>query len=151
MSDTCTHSGTCYCGAVTVEVRGDPLAQGLCHCADCQKFHAAPFMAWRVWPSQNVKISGGETNASRKTDLKRISCRKCGGNIMGILPGVDMTVVFPSTLAPTDIPFEPQFHQFYGEHVVSIPDGVPKFVDKPEAFGGSGAQIEEPSKSDWKP
>ena len=87
--------GSCYCGHVTVEVQGTPMASGLCHCEDCQKFHAAPFMAWCVWPTGRVEIKSGEVNASEKSaHLKRVSCRKCGGNVVGVLPEVDMTVVF---------------------------------------------------------
>jgi len=151
MTDETTMSGSCYCGEVTVEVHGQPMASGLCHCEDCQKFHAAPFMAWNVWPSAQVEVTAGEINASEKSPhLKRVSCRKCGGNVMGILPDVDMTVVFPSTLKASGLTFEPQFHQFYDERVLEIADGVPKFVDKPEAFGGSGVQIDEPDATAWK-
>lgn len=151
MSDTATtHQGSCYCGAVTVTVIGPPLASGLCHCAECQKFHAAPFMAWSVWPSAQVEVTSGEVHGSTKSaHLARVSCRACGGNVMGILPDADMTVVFPSTLKESALAFEPQFHQFYGEHVVSMADGVPKFVDKPEPFGGSGEMIAEPDGTEW--
>jgi hypothetical protein len=27
-----THKGGCYCGAVEIEVRGEPLEMGYCHC-----------------------------------------------------------------------------------------------------------------------
>lgn len=149
MSKNVEHTGACYCGSVTVRVEGDPLASGLCHCEDCQKFHASPFMAWNVWTSDCVSITG-ETNASRKSaHLKRVSCKKCGGNVMGVLPDVGMTVVFPSTLKHADLKFTPQFHQFYCENVVELADGVPKFIDKPAEFGGSGQQIPEPSATHW--
>lgn len=149
MTETNEYSGTCYCGAVTATVHGQPIASGLCHCEDCQKFHAAPFMAWNVWPSDQVTVKG-DTNASKKSPhLQRVSCKECGGNVMGILPDMGMTVVFPSTLKHSGLKFVPQFHQFYNEHVVSFADGLPKFVDKPTEFGGKGAQIEEPASTSW--
>lgn len=150
MSENDVYSGRCYCGAVTVSVQGAPLAAGLCHCEDCQKFHAAPFMAWNVWPSDQVEI-GGDTNASTKSPhLQRVSCKACGGNVMGVLPDMGMTVVFPSTLKHSGLAFTPQFHQFYGEHVVSFADGLPKFANKPAEFGGDGERIDEPATTQWR-
>ena len=149
MSENNVYSGCCYCGLVSVAVHGDPMAAGLCHCEDCQKFHAAPFMAWNVWPSDQVEIQG-QTNASTKSaHLQRVSCTACGGNVMGILPGVGLTVVFPSTLKHSGLKFTPQFHQFYSEHVVSVADDLPKFTNKPKEFGGDGDRMDEPATTQW--
>ncbi len=149
MSEKDVYSGSCYCGAVTVSVQGDPMASGLCHCEDCQKFHAAPFMAWNVWPSDQVKVLGDTNASTRSPHLQRVSCKTCGGNVMGVLADMGMTVVFPSTLKHSGLKFAPQFHQFYQEHVVSFADGVPKFTDKPAEFGGSGNRIAEPASTHW--
>lgn len=149
MAQQTTYPGKCYCGQVTIEVKGEPIAAGLCHCEDCQKFHAAPFMAWNVWPSDQVSFQG-DINASTKSQhLQRVSCKKCGGNVMGVLPDMAMTVVFPSTLKHSGLKFSPQFHQFYDEHVVSFADGIPKFFNKPTEFGGSGELMDEPGETQW--
>jgi hypothetical protein len=31
-----THKGECFCGAVKVEVSGEPEAMGYCHCRSCR-------------------------------------------------------------------------------------------------------------------
>ena len=31
-----THAGQCRCGAVEIEMRGDPLEMGYCHCENCR-------------------------------------------------------------------------------------------------------------------
>lgn len=36
MADTGRCSGTCFCGAVEIEVSGEPVAMGYCHCASCR-------------------------------------------------------------------------------------------------------------------
>ena len=33
-----THTGRCYCGAVKIEVRGEPLEMGYCHCENCRRY-----------------------------------------------------------------------------------------------------------------
>ena len=30
-----THAGTCFCGAVSIEVKGVPEEMGYCHCSSC--------------------------------------------------------------------------------------------------------------------
>ena len=68
---------------------------------------------------------------------------------MGALPDMGLTVVFPSTLKHSGLKFSPQFHQFYGEHVVSFADGLPKFTNKPAEFGGNGERMIEPETTHW--
>ena len=31
-----THTGTCFCGAVAIEVAGAPEEMGYCHCNSCR-------------------------------------------------------------------------------------------------------------------
>src|SRR5580765_2116866 len=33
-----THRGACYCGAVEIEVPGEPLEMGYCHCENCRRY-----------------------------------------------------------------------------------------------------------------
>ena len=34
--------GSCFCGAVQLEVKGEPTAMLYCHCKDCQAWSAGP-------------------------------------------------------------------------------------------------------------
>ena len=36
-----THKGECFCGAVHVEVSGEPEVMGYCHCQSCRSWSAA--------------------------------------------------------------------------------------------------------------
>ncbi|WP_449369408.1 GFA family protein [Tropicimonas aquimaris] len=36
------HKGQCFCGAVEVEVSGDPAGMGYCHCDSCRHWSAGP-------------------------------------------------------------------------------------------------------------
>lgn len=75
--------------------------------------------------------------------------RKCGGCVANHKPMVDMTVVYPMTLAGSGLKFVPASHIYCAERVMDIADGLPKFVDMPEAFRGSGETVDEPNATGW--
>lgn len=45
-----------------------------------------------------------------------------------------------SALLP-DLEFKPGLHVHYGEKVLSITDGLPKYADMPAQLGGSGKEL----------
>ena len=55
-----THTGRCYCGAVEIEVRGNPLEMGYCHCENCWRYSAAPVSAFTLCKKENVNVTKGE-------------------------------------------------------------------------------------------
>ena len=82
----------------------------------------------------------------------RLSCRVCGGCVANLKPSLGMTVVYPMTLASAEdsLTFEPSFHIFYGERVMDLADGLPKFVSLPPDFGGNGETIAEAEQTGWR-
>ncbi|PYK12093.1 MAG: aldehyde-activating protein, partial [Verrucomicrobia bacterium] len=78
------HKGQCYCGAVEIEVRGDPLEMGYCHCENCRRYSAAPVSAFTLWKKENVILTKGAEFLGRFKSSKisdRRYCTKCGGHI----------------------------------------------------------------------
>ena len=57
MSDT--HAGTCFCGAVGIEVTGTPEAMGYCHCESCRAWSAGPVNTFTLWKPENVRVTKG--------------------------------------------------------------------------------------------
>ena len=51
MSQEKTYKGQCFCGAVTVEVTGDPEGAGYCHCASCRSWSAGPLLVLESFPT----------------------------------------------------------------------------------------------------
>lgn len=138
------HKGECFCGSVKIEVSGEPHAMGYCHCASCRSWSAAPVNAFSLWEPQQVKVTAGEENIGTfaKTPVsERKWCTKCGGHVMTNHPPFNLVDVYAATI-PT-FPHKPGLHVYYSEKVLQIKDGLPKFADFPEAFGGSGATLEE--------
>jgi hypothetical protein len=144
------YQGSCYCGSVKVTVTGSPRSSAICHCHSCRKWHAAPINAWSIWKTDDVSITGGPVITSSQNEASgRVTCEKCGGCVANHKPKVNMTVVYPMTLAGSGLKYEPACHIFYSERVMDFADGLPKFADMPEKMGGTGKRIEEPETTGW--
>lgn len=137
-----TYTGKCYCGQVQVSVTGEPRMLGLCHCTSCRAWHGAPFTAFAGMPSDAVEITGETTRADHREESGRLSCAVCGGAVANVKPAWDVTVIYASVVK--ELPFKPTLHLHYGERVMDIADGLPKFVNGPEQIGGTGTMAEEP-------
>ncbi len=141
---TAKYSGSCFCGAVEVEVTGDPAGMGYCHCRSCRSWSGGPVNAFTLWKPEQVRVSKGREQlaAYQKTpSSQRQYCRACGGHLMTNHPTLGMIDVFAATLP--SLAFKPGVHVNYAETVLPIADGLPKFRDFPKEFGGSGAMVSE--------
>jgi hypothetical protein len=139
-----SHTGACFCGAVQVEVTGEPEAMGYCHCSSCRSWSAGPVNAFSLWKPEAVKVTAGAENLAsfEKTAMsQRQYCAKCGGHLMTNHPPLGLIDVYAATL-PT-LTFVPGVHVNYAETVLPMRDGLPKMRDFPEAFGGSGQVMAE--------
>lgn len=138
------HVGHCFCGAVTVEVDGEPEGMGYCHCRSCRSWSGGPVNAFSLWKPEAVRVSAGSENLAtyQKTDLsQRQYCAKCGGHLMTRHPPLGLVDVFAATLPTLD--FRPGLHVNYAETVLPMKDGLPKLKDFPAEFGGSGEMMAE--------
>jgi hypothetical protein len=139
-----TYSGSCFCGAVKVEVTGSPEAMGYCHCRSCRSWSAAPVNAFTLWKPEAVRITSGaehvETFSKTKTSQRKY-CAKCGGHLMNNHPTFGLVDVYAATIPA--LVFSPGVHVNYAETVLPIRDGLPKLKDFPAELGGSGETIAE--------
>ncbi|HXQ10428.1 MAG TPA: GFA family protein [Caulobacteraceae bacterium] len=139
-----THAGSCFCGAVQLEVDGEPEAMGYCHCRSCRSWSGGPVNAFSLWRPDAVRITAGEASVATyaKTPLsERKYCTKCGGHLMTNHPPLGMVDVFAATIPTLD--FQPGVHVNYAETVMPMRDGLPKLRDFPKEFGGSGEAVPE--------
>jgi len=139
-----THSGSCFCGAITLEVTGTPEGMGYCHCRSCRSWSAAPVNAFSLWKADAVQITSGRAHLAtfQKTPLsQRKYCAKCGGHLMNEHPPLGLVDVYAATI-PTLV-FTPSVHVNYAETVLPMRDGLPKLRDFPSDLGGSGEKVPE--------
>jgi hypothetical protein len=139
-----TYKGECFCGAVALEVSGEPQAMGYCHCRSCRSWSGGPVNAFTLWPPEAVQVTKGAEHLAtfQKTELsQRQFCRLCGGHVMAGHAPLSMVDVFAATLP--DLSFVPEVHVNYAETVLPMRDGLPKLKDFPAEFGGSGEIVAE--------
>ena len=112
---TTNSKGGCLCGAIKIEVDGEPKMQGQCHCLDCRKATGAAFATIAFFPEDKVKISGDALKSFTHTSdsgnkLTKNFCTGCGSLIFGtnsMRPGVVSVYVGLLESAPW---LKPQFN-----------------------------------------
>ncbi len=139
-----THQGSCFCGAVEIEVNGSPEAMGFCHCNSCRSWSASPVNAFTLWKPENVNVTKGADLIGHFIKTKssdRQYCKICGGHLMTDHPTLGMVDVYAATIS--GLQFVPALHVNYAETVLHMKDGLPKLRDFPAEMGGSGLTLPE--------
>ena len=100
-------TGSCLCGAVRIEVSGDPNRVGLCHCLDCRKKTGSLFSTYAIWPAAAVSMTGDAVAHELRGGFLRHVCPTCGSALYEQQRGDDEAEVFlgildePNLLTPT--------------------------------------------------
>jgi hypothetical protein len=140
MSDS--RSAGCACGAVEIRIEGDPAAMAYCHCDSCRSWLGAPIHAASLWPTDGVTVTKGEEKLGvyKRTEAShRYFCTSCGAPVLVRHPQIGLTDVPAGSVR--GLAFAPSMHVHYGEKVLSVRDGLPKYADMPSQFGGSGKEL----------
>jgi hypothetical protein len=139
-----TWEGGCFCGAVQVEVTGEPVAMGYCHCESCRSWSASPLNAFTLWKPENVRVTRGADRIASYNQTPRSYrkwCKSCGGHLFNEHPHWNLIDVYAGTI-PT-FPYRAGVHVNYQETRLKVRDGLPKLKDLPKEMGGSGESIAE--------
>ena len=75
-------SGSCLCGAVSLESTAEPMVVGHCHCVDCRKSSGTGHCTHIIIPRAALKITGDLAFYDHPTDsgnmVSRGFCPTCG-------------------------------------------------------------------------
>ncbi|KFA69514.1 hypothetical protein S40285_05678 [Stachybotrys chlorohalonatus IBT 40285] len=133
-------TASCHCGRVTYHLNTDePLDSKFCHCRGCQVIHGAPFqhaaifqknsVAFTASSISNLSFYSSSTNENTYALPTKLRCTHCGTLILD--EGRNMILLFPTLIKFGSIEARKKFdvkqHLFYGQRVVDIPDGKPKW------------------------
>jgi hypothetical protein len=83
-------TGHCLCGAVTYSADAAPVAQAVCHCADCQRQTGDPFSAIVGVPRDSFQVAGDTLGSFTTTGedhggpTERHFCTACGSPLFSI-------------------------------------------------------------------
>jgi len=130
-----TLRGSCLCGAVKYEARGEPRRFYHCHCSRCRKAtgtgHASNLF---LQPGALAWLAGEERiRAYKVPEAKRFTntfCVACGGRLPRQAAGTDI-VLIPAGSLDDDAPIAPQARIFYGSRArwSCGGDGLPAFEE----------------------
>ena len=124
----------CRCGAVEVEITGEPIAQFFYHCDDCQLVHGGAYAPESVYAADEVKVTRGGPVTWKLRRNPRFTCRECGTrlfiDVLNRVRGVNGYLLSPGR-------FNSLFHMQCQFAVWQVIDGLPHYKGRPERFGGS--------------
>ena len=124
----------CSCGAVELQLTGEPMVQYFCHCDDCQAVHGKAYPC-SVYPAPAVSVQRGETDAFTLRTSPRTKCRRCGTYLFAEVPGYGVRGV-NADLLPVGM-FSPEFHIQCRYATAPIEDDLPHYKGTPARFNGS--------------
>jgi hypothetical protein len=130
----------CACGAVAVELTGEPFACVYCHCDDCQAVHGAGYLPAAMYLFAQTRLVSGEPLLWKRKHTMRATCRDCGSRVFAEPPGQWIRSITASLLPPGL--FQPTFHMQCQHALLPVKDALPHYKGYPALFGGSDEQVE---------
>ena len=70
--------GGCLCGGVRYRLLTAPTHLNDCHCIDCRRASAAPFVTWGAVPRDDIKLLSGELRKVNHAGRLRSFAACCG-------------------------------------------------------------------------
>jgi hypothetical protein len=121
----------CSCGQLRLEVQGDPVRVGVCHCLACQRRSGAPFAQQARFPRERVTISGAARDYVRYSDEEGEPrtfsfCPECGSTVY-YRGQTEPDLIAIAVGAFADPSFPPPEYSVWEERKhawVTLPDGV---------------------------
>jgi len=133
-----TRTASCCCGQLSIEVRGEPLGVGVCHCLACQRRTGSVFAALAAFAAP-YKVTGEATEYIRQGDQGALFrfrfCPICGSTVFHTEDGFEDVSVSVAVGALADPGFPPPQVSVYERrrHAwVRLPPGVTKYDTDPD-------------------
>lgn len=130
------HNGSCLCGAVKYEVRGD-LGQGVyCHCSRCRKASGSAFASNAIVAAKDFVVVKGEDSLkkfSTPAGVHRLFCANCGSPIVSSRDSLPDVVRLRLGTLDTPVPAAPSAHIFVASKAAwwEIRDRLPQHAERP--------------------
>ncbi len=118
-----TTRGSCLCGAVSYEVRGDLRPVVACHCNQCRKA-SGHYAAATQAEQKNVVIMGEALRWFRSSDAaERGFCSQCGSNLFWRRLNAAHISIWAGTIdGPTDLRIQSQLYTESAGDYYDLPD-----------------------------
>ncbi len=124
----------CLCGAIELQIDGEPFSQFYCHCDDCRAMTGAAYLGVAAFPASAVRVVRGKPATWTLKTMPRTHCSSCGTRLMA-QPSADISGVC-ANLLPLGM-FKPELHINCERAVLPVKDDLPHYKASPARFGGS--------------
>ena len=130
------HAGSCLCGAVRYEVRGELGAIGVCHCKRCQKSNGSAFNAVAAVRTQDFHLQSGADKLieyQSSPGLQRVFCGACGSPLYGRREAQPEVLRLRLGTLDTAVGSKPTAHIFVADKAdwYEIHDDAPQYAQLP--------------------
>ena len=159
-ASTITRTGSCRCKQVTFSVTGPRIFGLLCHCRACRLGTSAPLSHVIGVPSNSFTWTSGNElvkTVPLTTRFNGMYCGSCGcylaqqgveepwSTFMGTMACCydQMKEAFCPREEVKDEFFTPNMHINYENRVIDVKDDLPKYLDAPKEWNGSGKTAEQ--------
>jgi hypothetical protein len=131
-----TLKGSCMCGKVKYELRGEPIVTYYCHCGKCRKQSGSSFATNVIFRKEHLVFIAGEEAISRwnsSPGKHRYFCSGCGSPLYSHGENRPHIVSVRAGTLSDPLPLAPSVHAFVASRAnwVEIADGLPQH---PEYF-----------------
>ena len=133
-----TRTASCSCGQLQIQVAGDPLGTGICHCLACQRRTGSVFATLAAF-APPWRVTGNATEYAHVGDhgshyIFRF-CPVCGSTVFHTETGREDTHVMVAVGAFADPTFPPPGDSIYDKRRhswVQLPPGISTCAEDPD-------------------
>jgi hypothetical protein len=127
--------GSCLCGAVRYEIRGELGPMTHCHCSQCRKAHGAAFGTYARVNRRDFTLLSGETEIRSfpsSEGMLRTFCGRCGSTLQFIRESRPDTFSIAAGTLDDDPGIRPSLHIFAGSKApwFHIADDLPRYEER---------------------
>ena len=113
-----TVHGSCFCEAVRFELDLPTRFAAHCHCSECRRASAAPFVTWIGVPNAQFRITAGAdllTLHGEPPEWSREFCSRCGSQLFFRGKRWENEVHITLASVAGEIDRKPQAHVYYSD------------------------------------
>ncbi len=135
-SSSPTATGSCLCGGIRYQVRGELGAMVACHCSRCRKANGSAFQAVVPVATDGFELlAGAELLAGYESSpgVHRMFCRRCASPLYSRRDAMPALLRLRVGTLDTPLPAGPAMHVFVGSKAdwYEIHDGAEQYPTRP--------------------
>ena len=130
------HQGSCLCGAVKYEIKGEPGPVMFCHCSKCRKANGSAFNAASLVNTADFKLVSGRKHLAEfesGAGVWRVFCKTCGSPLYSRRSAMPEAIRLRIGTLDTPVAGKVSGHIYVGSKAewFEIFDEAPQFAERP--------------------